>query len=78
MENRRKKEPFCGDTINSLARKDKNFHWLTSYQWFLNKILEEKKKNRLWTTGLVNVGCVPEVFDFKELVSWCIKYLIPR
>jgi hypothetical protein len=69
MENRGRKEPFCGDTVNSLAKEDKNFHWSTSYHWFLNKSLEEKKNNRLWTTCLVNVGCVPEVFDFKELIT---------
>jgi hypothetical protein len=69
MENRGRKEPFCGDIVNSLAKEDKNFHWSASYQWFLNKSPEEKKNDRLWTTGLVNVGCVPEVFDFKELVT---------
>jgi hypothetical protein len=39
----------------------------------LNKSAEEKKTDKLWTTGLVNVGCVPDIFDCKELVSWCAR-----
>jgi hypothetical protein len=71
MENRGRKESFCDDTINSLVKEDNNFHWFALHQWFLNKSLEEKKYDRLWTTSLVNVGCVPEVFKFKEIISWC-------
>jgi hypothetical protein len=71
MENRRRTQPFCGDTVNSLAREENNFHWSTSYKWFLNKSVKKRKMEKLWTIGIVNVGCVPEVFEFKELVSWC-------
>lgn len=71
MENRIKKEPFCSDTINSVTRQDKNFHCYTSYHWFLNNIPKEKKNDWLWTIGLINVGYVPEVFNFKEPISWC-------
>jgi hypothetical protein len=39
----------------------------------LNKPLEEKKNDRLWTIGLINVGCVPEFFDFKEIITWCAQ-----
>jgi hypothetical protein len=34
---------------------------------------KENQKNILWTTGLINVSCVLEVFDFKEPVSWCAQ-----
>jgi hypothetical protein len=68
MENRRRNQPFFYDIVNSLAREDKNFHWSTSYKWFLNNSVEEKKADKLWMIGLVNVGCAPEFFDFKELI----------
>jgi hypothetical protein len=71
METRRRKEPFCGDIVNSLMCQDKDFHWSVAYQWFLSLTPEQKLKNKIWMTGLVNVGCMPEVFDFRELVSWC-------
>jgi hypothetical protein len=30
----------------------------------------------IWTSGIARAGCVPEVFDCKELVSWCAdKYI---
>jgi hypothetical protein len=44
----------------------------------LNKSSEEKKNDKLWTTGPVNDGCVPEVFDFKELITWCARRFDPR
>jgi hypothetical protein len=40
MENRRRKDPFYGDSVNSLAKEDNDFRWSASYQWFLNKTLE--------------------------------------
>jgi hypothetical protein len=31
----------------------------------------------IWTSGIARVGCVPEVFDSKEVVSWCTeKYIL--
>jgi len=68
MENRRRNHPFCGDIVDSLVREDKNFHWSYSYKWFLNKSEKKKKTYKLWTIRLTNVGCVPEVSDFKELI----------
>jgi hypothetical protein len=63
MENRRRTQPFCGDTFNSLARDNKKLHYSTSYKWFLKKSTEEKKRDKHWTTRLVNVGCVPKFFS---------------
>jgi hypothetical protein len=71
MENRRRNKPFCGDTFNSLSRQNKNFQWSASYKWFLNKIPEEKKNDKLCTIGIINTGCVPNFFYFKESISWC-------
>jgi hypothetical protein len=68
MENRRRNHPFSGDIFDSLVREDKNFHWSSSYKWFLNKSANKKKTYKLWTIRLANVGCVPEVSDFKELI----------
>jgi len=67
----RRKDPSCQDTVNSLTHQDKVFHFSVAYQWFHILTLEHKKNNQIWMTRLVNVGCIPEVFDFMELVSWC-------
>jgi hypothetical protein len=31
----------------------------------------------IWTSGITRAGCVLEVFDCKEVVSWCVKKYIP-
>jgi hypothetical protein len=31
----------------------------------------------IWTSRIVCAGCVPEVFDCKELVTWCVEKYIP-
>jgi hypothetical protein len=31
----------------------------------------------IWTSGIARAGCVPEVFDCKEVVSWCAEKYIP-
>jgi hypothetical protein len=31
----------------------------------------------IWTSWIALVGCVPEVFDCKEIVAWCVdKYVL--
>jgi hypothetical protein len=32
----------------------------------------EKNSNQIWTSGISLAGCIPEVYNFKELISWCI------
>jgi hypothetical protein len=71
METRRIIEPFCGDAVDSLAHQDKEFNWLVAYQWFLSLTPKNNLKNDIWIIGQVNVGYMPEVFDCRELVSWC-------
>ena len=73
MTNRKKTHPFFNDIINSPARDNKNFHWSTSYEWFSRKSEEENQTYKIWTTWLVNVGCVPHIFNYRELVSWCAQ-----
>jgi hypothetical protein len=73
VTNKKRTEPFCDDTINSLAKDNKDFHWSTSYKWFLSKTVKEKQTDKLWITGLVNVGYVFVVFDYKELIFWCAR-----
>jgi hypothetical protein len=31
----------------------------------------------IWTSGISRASCVPEVFDCKEVVSWCTEKYIP-
>jgi hypothetical protein len=31
----------------------------------------------IWTYGIAHAGCIPEVFDCKEVVSWCAEKYIP-
>jgi hypothetical protein len=37
------------------------------------------QKEIIWMYGIVRVGCVPKVFDCKELVTWCAeRYILGR
>jgi hypothetical protein len=74
MASIRKKEPLCEDTLNSLTCQNKEFMSSTTYQWYSNLTLEQDIANKSWTTGLAKVGCMLEVFYFKELVSWCANW----
>jgi hypothetical protein len=31
----------------------------------------------IWTSVIAATGCVPKVFDCKELVAWCVEKYIP-
>jgi hypothetical protein len=31
----------------------------------------------IWTSRIARAGCFPEVFDCKEVVSWCVEKYIP-
>jgi hypothetical protein len=31
----------------------------------------------IWTSGIACAGCIPEDFDYKEVVSWCTEKYIP-
>jgi hypothetical protein len=69
MEKRR--ESFCGDTLNTFARENSENHWSKVYKKYSSLPTEERNANIVWTSGIVRAGCVPEVFDTKDLVIWC-------
>jgi hypothetical protein len=67
------RQQFCGDTTNIFGCEDQNFQWSRAYSYYSSPSGQNKI---IWTSGISHVGCVPEVFDYKELVSWCAdKYI---
>jgi hypothetical protein len=69
-----RKQHFCGDTLNLFAREDQNYHWSRSY-WYYSNLLD-KENNKVWTSGIALVGYVPEVFECKDIITWCIDKLV--
>ena len=75
MVSRKKIEPFCGDTYNSLAKIDKDFHWSKEYGRYLGLPVEKKCSNCLWIIELAKSSYRLKVFNVLELVLWCSKWL---
>jgi hypothetical protein len=69
-----RRQHFYGDTLNLLAREDPNYHWSRAY-WYYST-LPNRNSNKVWTSGIALVGCVPEVFECKDIVTWCIDKFI--
>jgi len=67
------RQQFCGDTINILGRQDQNFQWSREYSYYSSRSAQNEV---IWTSGIALAGCVHEVFDCKELVSWCAEKYI--
>jgi hypothetical protein len=67
----KRKDLYCGDIVNTLGWEDHQFQWSQAYKWYLSLPPEEKELNKVWSSGIALVGCIPEVVDFKELVLWC-------
>ena len=67
-------QQFCGDTINIFGHQDQNLHWSKTYFYYSSC---SSQNEVIWTSGIARLGCVPEVFDCKEVVSWCTKKYIP-
>jgi hypothetical protein len=66
-------EKLCGDIVNIFGCEDQNFKWSREYSYYSSPSAQNEI---IWTSGITRVGCVPEVFDCKELVSWCAdKYI---
>jgi len=53
------KESIYTDTVNSLGIVIEKFHWLISYERYVNLSTNEKNTNKIWTSGLANVACLP-------------------
>lgn len=68
MEDKKMKDPFCGDTSNSLAKVDIEFHWSRAYHWYSELRPEDVSSKCLRIVGLVKVGCIPKVFS----VPYCV------
>jgi hypothetical protein len=67
------RQQLCGDIVNIFGRKDQNFQWSRAYSYYSTSVTENQV---IWTSGIVHVGCFPEVFDCKDLVSWCTNKFI--
>ena len=58
-----KKDPFCGDMLKFQVKDDKEFHWSRAYHWYSDMHVEYVSSKSRRTIGLVQVGCMPEVFN---------------
>jgi hypothetical protein len=67
------RQQFCGDTVNTFGHDDQNFQWSRAYSYYSSP---SAQKEVIWTSGIARAGCVPEVFDCKEMVSWCVERYI--
>jgi hypothetical protein len=67
------RQQFCGDTVNIFGREDQNFHWFKAYSYYSSCSVHNEV---IWTSKIAHAGCVPEVFDCKEVVSWCAEKYI--
>jgi hypothetical protein len=68
------RQQLCGDTLNIFGREDQNFQWSRAYSYYSSP---PAQKDIIWASGIARAGCVPEVFDCKELVAWCVeKYML--
>ena len=74
MVGKKKKYPFCRDMLNSLEKIDKQFLLSRAYHWYSDLHANDVSSKFLRTTGLVNVGCMPEVFGVPEIMLWCSKH----
>jgi hypothetical protein len=61
---------FCGGTLNTFGHEDQNFQWSKVYSYYSSP---PAKKDVIWTSRIAHAGCVPEVFDCKELVHGALR-----
>ena len=66
---------FCGDTLNIFGHEDHNFQWSRAYLYYSSSLAH---KYVIWASRMAHVGCVPEVFDCKEIVAWCVDKYVPN
>jgi hypothetical protein len=70
------RQHFCVDTVNTFRLNDHNFHWSREFSYYSTPTPENQV---IWTSRIAHAGCVPEVFDCKNLVSWCVdKFIIDQ
>jgi hypothetical protein len=59
--------------MNIFEREDENFQWSRAYCYYSSCSTQNEV---IWTYRIARVDCVLEVFDCKEVVSWCAKKYI--
>jgi hypothetical protein len=59
--------------VNIFGREDQNFHWSRAFFYYSTSATENQV---IWTSGIVHVGYVHEVFYYKDMVSWCADKFI--
>jgi hypothetical protein len=68
------RQQFCGDTVNIFGHQDQNFQWSRAYFYYSSHSAQNEV---IWMSRMAPVGYVAEVFDRKEVVSWCAEKYIP-
>jgi hypothetical protein len=68
------RQQFCGDNLNIFGREDQNFQLSRAYSYYSSP---PAQKEVIWTSEIARTGCVPKVFNFKDLVAWCAEKYIP-
>jgi hypothetical protein len=56
--------------VNIFGCEDQNFQWSRAYSYYSSHFAQNKV---IWNFGISHAGCFPEVFDCKEVVSWCVE-----
>ena len=64
------RQHLFGYTFNIFEREDQNFQWSREYSYYSSHSTQNEV---IWTSRIALAGCVPEVFECKEVVSWCIE-----
>jgi hypothetical protein len=68
------RQQFCGDTVNIFVEEDQRFQWSGAYFYYSSRSAQNEV---IWTSRIARAGCVPKVFDCKEVVSSCTEKYIP-
>ena len=68
------RQQFYEDTLNIFGHEDRNFQWSRAYSYYSFSFAQ---KEVIQTSRISHAGCVPEVFECKELVSYCTEKYIP-
>jgi hypothetical protein len=64
------------DTLNLFEKEDNKIQCLRYYWYYATLSLPRRGENIVCTLGFSLVGCVPEVFYSKEIVSWCVDKFV--
>jgi hypothetical protein len=59
--------------VNTFGSEDQNFDWSRAFSYYSIPTAENQV---IWTFRIAHAGHVPEVFDCKDLVSWCANKFI--